>query len=177
MVTKATKTDKPAAGRQPRPASVTGAPGTVTSANAWKKQVTGGTLLTVPSGNTALVRAPGMQAFLKEGVIPNSLMSIVQESMTAGTAPSEAAQQSMVDDPQKLQDLMKLVDAVTVSCCLDPKVLPAPLDTEGNALPFDHEDRDENVLYADEVDFNDKMFIFQFAVGGTADLEKFRSQS
>lgn len=172
------KSDKPAPTRRPRPASVKGAPGeTVTPVQTWKKRVTEGTLLTVPSGNTALVRAPGMQAFLKEGVIPNGLKSIIQDAMVTGLAPGADVQQSMLDDPEKLQQIMDLVDAVTVACCLDPVVVPVPHDLNGEVLGFNHPDRDENTLYVDEVDFNDKLFIFNFAVGGTADLEKFRSES
>ena len=170
--------DKPGAQARPRPASVKGAPGTVTSASSWKKQSVEGTLITVPSGNTALVRAPGMQVFLTEGVIPNGLMSLVQEAMVSGQAPKGLDESEFLKDPATLQQIIDLADAVTVYCCIDPKVQPAPRDEEGNVLPFGDESRDIDTLFVDEVDFMDKMFIFNFAVGGgTADLEKFRTQS
>ena len=179
----ATKSDKPGAGRQPRPASVKGAPGPVTSASTWKRQTVEGTLLTVPSGAVALVRAPGMQVFLKEGVIPNALMPIVQEAMVRGTAPSDEDMGSLVDDPKKIQEIMNLADSVTIFCCIDPKVHPIPVGEvivagipTAQVIPFGDPKRDPDILYVDEIDFNDKMFIFNFAVGGgTADFAKFRS--
>jgi len=45
---------------------------------------------------------------------------------------------------------------------------------EGERIPFD--DRSPEFLYCSEVDFEDKMFIFQYAVGGTRDLERFRQE-
>lgn len=148
---------------------------TVTPVKGWKSKTVGGTLLTVPSGNTALVRAPGMEAFIKAGVIPNGLMSIVQEAMIQGGPPSDDAIAAMMADTEKISQILELAGAVTMYCCIDPKVAPVPLDDEGAVIPLDDERRDEDILYVDEVDFNDKMFIFNFAVGGSADLEQFRT--
>ena len=147
-----------------------------TPASSWKKGVQG-TLIRVPSGNTALVRAPGMEVFLREGVIPNSLLPIIQEAMVQGAAPDKATQSKMLDDPQKLIDIIDLANSITVYCCLDPKVLPIPTNAEGEVLPLGDKNRLPDVLYVDEVDFNDKMAIFSFAVGGPADLEKFLPES
>lgn len=154
-----------------------------TSASTWKKKTVGGTLITVPSGNTALVRRPGMQAFIKEGVIPNSLMPLIQESMARGSAPTSEDLSGWMDDPEKLRTIIQLADAVTVSCCIDPEVFEVPMETvmkEGvphiQPVPFGDERRDPNLLYVDEVDFEDKMFLMNVAVGGTADLEKFRQE-
>lgn len=143
----------------------TGAP-EVTSAKAWKQKTSTGTPLVVPSGNTCLVRTPGMQVFIKQGLIPNSLMPIVQEAMNKGRAPKNMDFDTD-KNPELLNEMMDLMDAVTVYCVIEPKVEPAPASED---------QRDEDTLYVDEVDFNDKMFIFQFAVGGTSDLAKFREE-
>lgn len=37
-------------------------------------------------------------------------------------------------------------------------------------------ERDNGLLYADEVDLQDRIFIMNYAVGGTRDLERFRSE-
>jgi hypothetical protein len=37
--------------------------------------------------------------------------------------------------------------------------------------------RDDEYIYSDDVDFEDKSFIFNYAVGGTRDLERFRSET
>jgi hypothetical protein len=128
----------------------------------WKQQAQGKPL-EVPSGKTALVRNPGMEVFLRRGLIPNSLMPIVRKAMS-GKEP-ELNLEDITED--QLQDMVSLFDAITVYCVVEPKVLP---------VPADNEERREDVLYVDEVDFEDKQFIFQWVVGGTRDVEKFRAE-
>jgi hypothetical protein len=151
-----------------------------TSAKQWKKNLAKGmTDLALPSGNSAKVKAPGMQAFLAQGFIPNSLLDIVMKSLdknsgkpqkTAAQQKAEQAKQavefmsSIANDPQKLADLVSTLDKVWLECVVEPSTHPIP----------DPDVRDEELLYVDEVDFDDKMFVFNFAVGGTRDLEKFR---
>lgn len=135
------------------------------SVASWKAK-SQGTPLTVPSGQTALVKLPGLQVFLEEGIIPNSLLPLVTESLSKGIAPSQRQLQDNMD-LDKVRDMMSLFDAVTVYCVVEPKVYPIP--------PADKE-RDEELLYVDEIDFDDKMFIFQFAIGGTREVETFRKE-
>lgn len=175
MVTQATSNKRTTASKK----SVADTP---TAAKSWKQKAVGGTLVTVPSGNTALVRTPGMQAFLQNGIVPNGLMPFIQDAMESGTAPGEedAAVQDWMKDPTKIQEIMDMADAVTVYCCIEPKVEEVPtelVDGERKVIPIGDERRDEDILYVDEVDLNDKMFIFNFVVGGsTAALEKFRTE-
>ena len=146
---------------------------TPTTASAWKKQSAEGTPLVVPSGNTCLVRAPGLQVFIKQGMIPNSLLPIVNEAIKKGTMPTDD-KFDIEENPEMLNEMMELMDAVTVHCVVEPAVQHIPLDDEGETVPFSQ--RDPETLYVDEVDFTDKIFIFQYAVGGTADLAKFRQE-
>jgi hypothetical protein len=173
MVTSATPNKRTTASKK----SVSSEP---TAAKSWKQKAVGGTLVTVPSGNTALVRTPGMQAFLQNGIVPNGLMPFIQEAMEAGEAPDDGSVQDWMKDPTKIQEIMDMADAVTVYCCIEPKVEEAPtelVDGEHKVIPIGDERRDDDILYVDEVDLNDKMFIFNFVVGGsTAALEKFRTE-
>ena len=152
-----------------------------TSAKEWKKNAAKGLKdIPLPSGNTAKVRAPGMQAFLAQGFIPNSLLEIVMTALdkNAGKPQKTKAQReaedkvqalqfmkSIADDPARLADLMLTLDRVWLECVVVPETLPADIPAE---------ERDQEILYVDDVDFDDKMFVFQFAVGGTQDVEKFR---
>lgn len=154
----------------------------VTNAKEWKKAGDTGLVdLELPSGNVCQVRAPGMQAFLAKGLIPNSLMGHIKDRLEANAgkqspaqrkkAEAEAARQMMEDiskDPEKIQDLLDLCDRVVLECVKQPHVEPAPEDED---------DRDPDLLYVDEVELDDKMHIFNFAVGGTRDAQQFRSQS
>lgn len=141
-----------------------------TSASAWKSQ-NGGTLLRVPSGNTCRVKTNvGMQMFLKQGKIPNGLMGFIQDAM-AKAKPGMSEKDnldldvaSLLGDTDKLRDILDMAAAVVVEVVLEPVVTPVP--PEG-------EPRDPGLLYVDEVDFADQMYIFNFVVGGTADLERF----
>lgn len=150
----------------------------VSSAQQWKKSAEGFEL-EVPSGNVALVRRPGMQLFLDSGIIPNSLMKIVKEKM----GEEEPTEFNMEDfDQDQLLDMFSVYDNVTVFCVVQPEVHPVPKmmqengdgDLEEITVPLSM--REQGKLYVDEVDIDDKMFIFQWAVGGTRDLESFRQQ-
>lgn len=171
----------------------------VTSVDEWKKSstATGQALkeLKVPSGKTALVRAPGLQAFMAMGFIPNPLMAIIKDQLDKNSGKdkmSAAAERKLesemwdaiTKDPEKLQEMFGLVDKCVVFCVEAPKVHAIPTKTvqveEGDSvvekLVPDDEARDANKLYVDEVDMEDKFFIFNFACGGTRDYEQFRGE-
>lgn len=135
-----------------------------TSASAWKKTSAVGAPLRVPSGNTCLVRPMDMRALVRNNLIPNELMSYVNQAMSKGKAPSES---KLMEDMsmEKMLEVMDAIDDIVCYMVVEPKVHPIP--HEGVA-------RDPEILYVDEVDYEDKMFIFQYAVGGTRDVDKFR---
>lgn len=167
--------DKPNPNRRPKPAA-SRASEEPTSASEWKKSSTVGTLVAVPSGKTVRVRTPGMQVFLSQGVIPNGLLPLIQEAMKGAELKEESVAEDLMGDPEKLREILDLADAVSLFCFIEPKLHKVPLDDEGNPTAIDSPDRDPNLLYVDEVDLNDKLFVFQFAVGGTASLENFRQE-
>jgi len=138
-----------------------------TPATDWKKRSNEGILVRVPSGNVARIRTPGIEVFVTQGVIPNALMPIIMDAMKRAGPPKEQDLVKMLEDKDAIQQIVDLSSAVAVYCCIEPEVLP---------IPGDGETRDPDALYVDEMDFNDRMFIFGVAVGGTSDLEKFREQ-
>lgn len=148
--------------------------GPVTSATDWKsgrKGQTGTYAVALPSGNTARLRRADLQTFISLGIIPNSMLKIVQkqiERSRKGKPQNEEKVsqefEAMIEDPQKLADVIMLADNITVYVVVEPKVLP---------VPDDEEDRDAEALYIDEVDMGDKMFIFNWAMGGSPDAETF----
>lgn len=166
----------------------------VTKASDWKKSggTVGGTYeLKVPSGHTCLVKRPGPEMFAQQGLMPNSLLEIVmplieraqEEGKTGDSTPMPDAsmaelQKQILNDPVKIADMITSVDNITVFCVLQPKVWPVSKRDEVLADPDIAEDVKEatlaEYLFVDEVDFADKMFIFQYAVGGSANLERFR---
>lgn len=137
----------------------------ITPVSAWKKKPEP---ITLPSGNRILVKRSSLRAFLVKGVIPNSLMSIVEESISSGSnKATDEEMKKILGDPTKLGELMELMDGITVDCALEPQVHRAP---ENEA------DRRDDLLYVDELDEQDKIAIFNFATGTPGELEPFREE-
>lgn len=165
-----------------------------TSASEWVSKTTGDDEdVRLPSGNVARVRRVGPEAFLTKGIMPDSVSPIVEKAIRSkkGLRPQEQA--DMAKDPKQLGALMEMLDRTMVYAVIQPEVQMPPacqacgeLDTvsteehHDQSLPdyhaFNPAQRQPGVLYADRVDLEDKMFILNFVVGGTRDLERFRGE-
>lgn len=156
-----------------------------TSAHEWKTDAKT-TELRVPSGHICLAKKPGgMAMFLQKGAIPNALIPIIKKHMNDARDVDMAKMgEEMLDDPSKINDILELCDNVCVYTVVQPKLVPTPRFTNDDPRPVGYnvgdvmpeECRDPNTLYVDEVDIEDKMFIFQWAVGGTRDVAQFRRE-
>lgn len=125
--------------------------------------------LETPSGQLCLVRRPGLEGLIKAGVLHNldSLTALVDQDIAAKESGREIDIKAVVDNPEMIENLIHTVDRVICHCVLKPEVVMAPNDVTS---------RKDDVIYADMVDLTDKMFIFNYVVGGTRDLERFREQ-
>lgn len=173
----------------------------VTSARNWKnKQSSGNVELTLPSGNTCLMQRLKPEAFLTSGKLPDSLSDIVTKAIRTKKGLPPDMVQKMTEDPRKMREGLQMIDEVLCYVVIEPIVEMPPrcgvemagnricgeyMDTDDNRHTdsknpdhhvFLEDARDEDTLYADEVSLEDKNFIFQFAVGGTADVERFRQE-
>lgn len=156
-------------------ASAQGKATEVTSASEWKKSSSQPAILTLPSGKNCRIRKVGFQTFIRQGMIPNSLLGPVQRSLDTG---KELDVNLITSEPGQLEDMLLMIDDVVVFCLIEPQVMAIPLKDNGQGVMVivDDEDRDPDTLYVDEVDEDDKMFIFSVATGGAADLESFRNE-
>lgn len=175
-----------------------------TSAKNWKKSRPQGGELKVPSGNTCLVRKPeGLQAFMAKGMIPNTLLPIIKQALDGKETTGKELAEAATNDKEFLGALFDLADQVVVETVIEPEVTAVPVfgpehvsehckkKDIGKPIPPGHvlrhinencptieshneDDCECDVLYVDEVDFMDRMFIFNYAVGGPKDLERFR---
>jgi hypothetical protein len=139
-----------------------------TPVSDWKKKNTSNfdKPVELPSGKFMKIRRVGFRAFIKAGLIPNSLMATVQSSIDRGVAP-ELNLGSILQDDKQIDAMMDMVDGVLCFVAVEPEVHP---------LPKNEKDRDEELLYVDEVDDEDKMFIFGLCTGDTDDVQQFRSE-
>lgn len=171
----------------------------VTSAKDWKKQPrTGNDELTLPSGNTCRAQFLQPEAFLTSGLIPDSLSDIIAKAIRTKKGLPPQFMDDITSDPEKIKDALKMVDRVLCYVVLEPHVeMPSAcgVKVQGETCGkyFNETDahrdsrhpdfhtyledaREEDILYADAVDLDDRMFIFQWAVGGTSDAESFREE-
>lgn len=166
--TKKKTTAKP--GKQPRDRF---APSAWTRASIKPEEVT------LPSGNVCLARRPGPAEILQSGLMPDSLMPIINEAIRSGKGMPKDVEKDLLGDPQQLFELMEGMDKAIVAIVVEPPVLyHKELSPEGKWVLIPEDDRDtEAYIYTDEIDEEDKMFLFNFAVGGTRDLDQFRRES
>jgi hypothetical protein len=165
-----------------------------TPASQWKsKAKPEGQDLPLPSENVARVRTLSPQAFLSSGMIPQPLMPMVQKAIHTkkGLNPKDLEKQLAGDDPAMLGTALELFDRVLTHCVIEPPIEMPPPCSECNkyANTPEHKDREvaeyhrynegernPEVLYADQIDMEDKMFIFQWALGGTHNVSGFLQQ-
>lgn len=149
--------------------SALGAPRKASTAAQFKKK---NEPIELPSGNYIVLKKTSLSGFLQGGSIPNGLMPILQGALAqrgkAEVQDQDEAVDEIMSDPSKLGDMFTAMDAYVCSVAIDPRVYP---------IPENEADRDDELLYADEMEDQDKMFIFQRAMGSTQDLATFRKES
>lgn len=146
----------------------------VTSVSGWKGKKTPTSKLELPSGNICKVRRVSIAKLMSADVFPDELSAVIAGTVETKKSGKQSEPEKVSD--VKMSDMPKFLDAidkVAEMVIVEPKVT-RPMDEDGNEL--DDDDRDPNKLYTDDVDLNDKIFVFQFAVGGGTDLDKFRSE-
>lgn len=127
--------------------------------------------LEVPSGQLCRVRRPGVQRLIEAGVISSmdSLSGLVQNVLLPGAeGKPQVDTKKVLENPQAIDSMLHVVDRVVCHTVIAPTVVMAPNDVTS---------RQDGVIYTDMIDLEDKLFIFQFVVGGTRDLEQFREES
>lgn len=149
-----------------------------------------GQAVPLPSGNVALVKQISPQAFLSSGMIPNPLLSIIRKSIQDKQGMNPASMKKITEDNELLVSTLELFDRVLCHIMVEPVVeMPPPCKVCGkyanksqhdpgvrDSHTYTEDARDPNILYADIVQMDDKVFLFQWALGGTADLESFREE-
>lgn len=169
----------------------------VTSAAEWRKGRQP-VHVVLPSGHVCKAVNKGMDAFLKAGKIPNALMPIIRAALAEGEGrrakPKDIGKDAL-DNPEVLSAAVELADTITCECVTEPVIRPVPmrmkseLENEENPeapenwepVPLAERDFDDDqypngFLWVDEADLNDKIFIMNWVMGGTQDVERFREE-
>lgn len=146
-----------------------------------------GMYVELPSGLVVRARRVELKTFLERGDVPNPLMEIVAEAIEQG---DKSKPEDMIGtDEGKLNfdmihDMYAMVENVVIACVVEPKVHPLPtvIDDDGEPVEKPTEEqiedaKDDDLVYIDEVEDEDKMFLFQWVQGGTSDLATFRQEA
>lgn len=135
----------------------------------------------LPSGNTAKIKRIPITKFMSAGVIPDSLMPMVtaqlgkdQDKPAKKGKAQEPDFNEIAKDPAKLAEMFLTIDKIAVMAFVEPQV-KLHIGEDGEDIPA--EDRDEEFIYTDEIELDDKMHVFNYSVGGSDDVEPFRKGS
>lgn len=164
--TKATKK----ASRSGNPAKKAAAAKTASISDFKKRR--SGIDIQLPSELWVKAKRVDLDTLVLHGSVPNSLMEIVNEALEKGQDMDPAAMIGVGKDEElnmdMVRDMYEMADKVVIASVIEPKV---------HEVPEDEADRDDNLLYVDEFDDEDKMFMFQWATGGTSDVATFRAEA
>jgi len=152
----------------------------------FKSRVSG--IQELPSGLVVKVRNPGgLTAFIANGSIPNSLLTIVKSTMDTNMSKDDMVSQAreLTSDLDSIGEMMQLMNIIAAQVIVEPQVRLTPTQEDvdrhnllspSSQVSTPEELRQDDVVYTDEIDDLDKQFLFQWITGGTRDLERFREQ-
>lgn len=139
--------------------------------------------LEMPSGQMAQVRMPGVQQLVAIGVLDStdSLSALIDKKHIKRVKGKPAIDgPSLMKDPKNVLSLLQIVDKVTAYMVVQPTVqepfIEEDVDGKMTTRPLRDDERDPEVVYTDAIETIDKMYLFQYAVGGSADLAQFRER-
>lgn len=128
-----------------------------TSGRAWRKPREVGEIVTLPSGNVARLRPVAVDALLAAGRIPDLLSGIAAKTLWAETDTASIAEQA-----EQAKGFADLINLIVPLAMLEPRVVAEPTGDGEIAL--------------DDVEFSDKIAVFQLSTGGSTVLKSFREQ-
>lgn len=156
--------------------------------NVWLQRASGPPVeeITLPSGQTCKVKRPGLEGLMFSGQLLqlDTLTSLVDRQhirRVKGGPAGDGEQidaQSLMKDPDSLKRILKLADSLLPQIVVEPQVvIHWTTDIRGEDVNIPLESRDPNLVYSDYVTYEDKMFLLQYALGGSRDVARFRQES
>jgi len=144
--------------------------------------------LTMPSGQTCAGRKVTVEGMIKTGMLASvdGLTAMVEKYTRKvrggkGVPDGEVIDESIIRDAEALESLMMMVDQMIPHIVVSPVVhLHFTIQTVGKTkvtklIPA--EDRQAGRIYTDQIELDDKMWLFNWAVGGLAAFSSFRGET
>lgn len=129
----------------------------VTPGATWRQPRTAGYIVQLPSGNVARLRPVALDVLVGNGTIPDLLSPLAAKALWDETSGAQIAA-----DPKLAVDYMALINAIVPAAMLEPLVVDNPTA--------------DNEITLVDLDFTDKIFVFNLAIGPVETLRRFREQ-
>lgn len=130
-----------------------------------KRQV--GIMLDLPSGLSIKVRSVDLVSLVVSGKIPNALLATVQghlDGVDPETTEQEATKMAEKMSPEELAEVFSVMDTLVVAMAMEPKIHPAPSDEAS---------RSDELVYVDELEGEDKLFMFNWSQQAMERVKRF----
>lgn len=159
--------------------------------NVWSTNPSSGTSeeLTLPSGQTCLAHRLGMEGLVEAGILDNvdELTSLVDSKYiqkARGTkAESQLDMKGILSNPGGLKAIITLADKA-LPHIVDSPVVVLHYVTSGNSTRALTDTERQDILrdkpdaaFTDQIGLEDKMFLFDWAIGNLASMRKFRNDT
>lgn len=155
--------------------------------NVWASQTPIGATeqLTLPSGQTCIARRLGMEGLIEAGILAeaDSLSGLVDQHVRkvrgakGRTDGNELDERALLRDRDTMKAIITIADKAIPVVVAEPEVmLHYTTDSSGKTSMIPLEDREPGQVYTDMIGLEDKMFLFEWAVGSLSNLNTFRSQ-
>lgn len=115
------------------------------------------------SDQTVLAKRLGIRDIVKAGLVAE-FDTFTSQILPDGSQGSADPIAEAMRDEEKFDKLEATIDRVVMICVIAPKIYSVP--------PADHP-RDENLVYVDEVEFDDKLQIFNECFTGLGNMSRF----
>lgn len=129
----------------------------VTSAGQWRKAREEGTIVTLPSGHVARLRPVALDVLITSGRLPDFLTPVAASTLFA-----EQEMEKIAEHGKVAEQYAQLINAVVPAAFLEPRVVAG--------------EPGEGEISLDDVEFVDKVAVFNLATAGARALETFRSR-
>lgn len=129
----------------------------VTTGLSWRKPREEGFLVTLPSGNTARLRPVALDVLITSGKLPDLLTPVAASTLFQEQDVAKIGEQGKV-----AQQYAELINAVVPAAFLSPRIVESPTEDDEISL--------------DDVDFSDKVAVFNLATAGAVALRSFRDR-
>lgn len=142
------------------------------------------TRITLPSGQTADCKRIGMEGLVEAGILNDmdGLTGVVDQrfvkrARNGGKPTQEIDVAAISEDPESLKRIILVVDRALPHIVVEPTVRLHLRDLPNGKTEMIPDDEREAGVYTDQIGFEDKMFLLNWAVGGSADPRRFLDES